>query len=388
MKSMSARILQLVSLTLFTLILFGCGSEPAPVAPPPPEVTVSKPEKREVIRSLNFTGTISAFQKVEIRARVQGFLEKINFTPGAFVNEGTLLFVIDPRPYQAKVDQATATMEAKKASLYLAQVEYDKARQLESKDAISQIKLIEQTAKRDVARAELAQAEADLQAASLDLEYTQVKTPISGNVARNLVDLGSLVGAQEKTLLTTVVNDKSVYVYFSASEQDLMPLIRDENKAPERNPKLFIGLSDEKDYPHEGHIDYADPEIDPSTGTLQIRGVFTNEKGLFVPGMFVRVKVPVQKIEAVLVPDIAIQSGQGGKFVLVVNDKKIVEQRMIQTGQLDGRMRVILEGLKENEWVIVNGIRRARPGEPVNPIQEKSTSAQLNQSAPADKNKK
>ncbi len=351
------------------LMIHGCGSEPSVVQPPAPEVTVSKPLKKDVILYLEYTGNIVALQKVEIRARVAGFLEKINFTPRSEVKANDLLFVIDPKPYRAKVDQALATVAARKASLNLAQVEYEKARQLESKDAISQIKLVEQTAKRDVAKAELAQAQADLEAAELDLEYTHVKAPISGHVGRNLVDVGSLVGAQEKTLLTTVVNDKSVYVYFSASEQDLLPLIRKEEKTPAPKPLAFMGLSDEKGFPHEGYIDFFDTEIDPSTGTMQIRAVFPNDNGLFLPGMFVRIRVPVERFEAILVPDSAIQAGQGGKFVLVVNENKVVEQRIVRTGQLEDRMRVILDGLKEQDWVIVNGIRRARPGQPVKTVE-------------------
>lgn len=379
--------LKIATICVLTITI-GCSAEPKAVQPPPPEVTVSKPLKKEVVKFLEYTGTIAAFQKVEIRARVQGFLEKINFVPGAYVNAGDLLFVIDPRPYQAKVDQATSTVEAKKAALNLAQVEYEKARQLESKDAISQIKLLEQTAKRDVAKAELAQAEADLENAKLNLDYTQVRTPISGNVNRNLVDLGNLVGAQDKTLLTTVVDDKSVYVYFSPSEQDLMPLIRTQDKTPRPKPKVFMSLSDEKDFTHEGYLDYFDSEIDPSTGTLQFRGVFKNDEGLFVPGMFVRIRVPIQKMEALLIPDLAIQAGQGGKFVLIVNDRKIAEQKMVKTGQLDGRMRVILEGLEENDWVIINGIRRARVGQPVTPIEGQFSVETPNNSSTTDQTKK
>ena len=387
MKSLAGFFVKATSLSIVLLFL-GCSSEPQVVQPPPPEVTVSKPFKKVVFRYLEYAGTLAAFQKVEIRARVQGFLEKINFTPGSLVKAGDLLFVIDPRPYQARVDQTLATVEAKKAALNLAQVEYEKARQLESKDAISQIKLIEQTAKRDVATAELAQAQADLENSKLNLEYTQVKSPISGSVNRNLVDLGNLVGAQEKTLLTTVVDDKSVYVYFSASEQDLMPLIRDREKAPENRPKVFMSLSDEKDFPHEGYIDYADFEIDPSTGTLQIRAVFNNDKGLFVPGMFVRLRIPVQKLDALLVPEVSIQAGQAGKFVLVVGDDKIVEQRIVKTGQQEDRMRVILEGLQEKDWVIINGMRRARAGQPVRAVESRLTDTQANNSKQSDINKK
>ncbi len=387
MKSLAGVFFKAISLSIILLVL-GCSSEPQVVQPPPPEVTVSRPLKKVVFRYLEYAGTLAAFQRVEIRARVQGFLEKINYKPGSTVNAGDLLFVIDPRPYQARVDQALATVEAKKAALNLAQVEYEKARQLESKDAISQIKLVEQTAKRDVANAELAQAQADLENSKLNLEYTQVKSPITGSVNRNLVDLGNLVGAQENTLLTTVLDDKSVYVYFSASEQDMMPLIRDREKTPDNRPKVFMSLSDEKDFPHEGYIDYADSEIDPSTGTLQIRAVFKNEKGLFVPGMFVRIRIPVQKMDALLVPEVSIQAGQAGKFVLVVGDDKIVEQRIVKPGQQEDRMRVILEGLQEKDWVIINGIRRARAGQPVKPIESQMTNDQTNNSDKSHHNMK
>ena len=194
-----------------------------------------------------------------------------------------------------------------------------------------------------------------------------------------------MTGVQTCALpISTVVDDKSVYVYFSPSEQDLMPLIREEDKTHNPRAKVFMSLSDEKDFPHEGYLDYYDSEIDPSTGTLQMRAIFNNESGLFVPGMFVRLRIPVQRMEALLVPDVAIQAGQGGKFVLVVNDKKIVEQRIVKTGQAEDRMRVILHGIDENDWVIINGIRRAREGQPVRPIETQLRPEQANKVQPTD----
>ena len=190
---------------------------------------------------------------------------------------GDVLFVIDPDPFKAKTAQAQATLDARKASLDLAQVEYEKARSLEAKDAVSKIKLIEQTAKRDVAKAEVEQAQADLDAANIELRYTAVKSPINGDVGRNLVDIGNMVST-DKTLLTTIVNDESVYVYFNVSELDVLSLIRrfpKDGKASTADSDVvpaYMGLADEKGYPHEGKIDFHDVELDSSTGTIQVRG--------------------------------------------------------------------------------------------------------------------
>ncbi len=353
-------------------ILFGCGEAPKNVTPPP-EVTVSKPVRQQVTRYLDYTGTVSAIESVDVRARVAGFLDKINFQPRAKVKAGELLFVIDPRQYQAMVEQAQAKLEAQKASLGLAQVEQEKAKRLESKEAISELKMLEATAKRDVAKAEVDKAQADLDDAKLNLDYSQVKSPINGRVARNLVDVGNLVGANEKTLLTTVVNDESVYVYFNVSELDLLPLIRktiseDAGPAPDEKPTpVFVGLADEQGYTHEGRLDFADTRVDASTGTIQVRAVLPNPKGLLFPGMFVRVRVPISKADAFLVPDVAVMADQGGRYVLVVDKENIVHHRRVKVGQDVERMRVIEEGLTADDRVIVNGMQRARPGSKVTP---------------------
>ena len=362
-------------------IVSGCSRAPQPVELPAPDVTVAHPVKQDVIKYLEYTGSTSALESVDLRARVQGFLESVNFEPSSLVKKDDLLFVIDPKPYKAKVEQAQATLEARKASLGLAQVEEDKAKQLESKEAISQLKYLEAKAKRDVAKANVAKAQADLDAAQLDLDYTQVKSPIAGRVGRNLVDVGNLVGATEKTLLTIVVNDSSVYVYFNVSELDLLPLIRKhrvEAKSPsEREEKVlaFIGLADEKGYPHEGILDFADTKVDSSTGTMRVRAVVKNPTGILLPGLFVRVRVPIDKNPALLVPDVAIMADQGGRYVMVVDDKDVAEQRRVTTGQLVDRMRVVAQGLKETDRVIVNGIQRVRPGAKVNITQSEGNPA-------------
>jgi len=381
----------MATLTMVVILgLAGCGQEPKKVALPPPEVTVVQPDDREVTRYLDSTGTTAALESVDIRARVQGFLDSIHFKPRAKVKAGDLLFVIDPRPYQAKVDQAGATLAARQAASTLADVEEKKAKQLQSKEAISELKWLEAIAQRDVARAQVDQASADLEAAKLDLDYTQVRSPINGHVSRNLVDVGNLVGATGKTLLTTVVNDESIYVYFNVSELDILPLIRqltrEDKKAREKDETApaFMGLADEEGYPHKGSIDFADTKIDSSTGTMQIRAIFPNPDGLLLSGLFVRVRVPIETRKALLVPDVAVQADQAGKYLLVVNDKGIVERRNIKTGQVVDAMTVILQGLKAGERVIVKGLQRARPGAKVSPSPSAATPATV----PAPKEKK
>ncbi|MEW6531201.1 MAG: efflux RND transporter periplasmic adaptor subunit [Thermodesulfobacteriota bacterium] len=367
-------MLPIASRIVFLLIIVGlpgmsgCGRDSQKMGPPAPEVTVTKPVEQEVTRYLEYTGTTAALESVDVRARVQGWLESINFAPRSKVKKDELLFVIDPRPFQARVEQAKAVLDANKASLDLAQYELEKAQYLESKEALSQLKLKEATAKRDAAAAEVEKAKADLDLAKLNLDYCQVRSPINGRVSRNLVDVGNLVGAEQKTLLTTVVNDDPMYAYFNLSELDVLPIIRDYVKdksekavKDERNP-VYMELADEKGYPHEGYIDFADTQIDPSTGTMQVRGVFPNLDGLLLPGMFVRLRVPLDKRRGLLVPEVAIQADQAGRYVLVVNAQEVVEKRRVKPGQSVDHMRVIDEGVSADDRVVVSGVQRARPG--------------------------
>lgn len=386
-------MLYAIGLVVLT-ILCGCSKAPQTVEMPAPDVTVAHPVKQEVTKYLEYTGSTSALESVDLRARVKGFLESVNFVPSSRVTKGEVLFVIDPKPYKAREEEAQASLDARKAALDLAQVEQEKAKQLESKEAISQIKYLEATAKRDVAKADVAKAQADLDAAKLNLEYTQVKTPIDGRVGRNLVDVGNLVGAGENTLLTTVVNDSSVYVYFNVSELDLLPLVRkyrvDVESPSERGDTVpvYVGLADEKGYPHEGTLDFTDTKVDSSTGTMRVRAIVKNHSGVLLPGLFVRVRVPIDKSPALLVPDVAIMADQGGRYVMVVDDKDVAEQRRITVGQQVDRMRVVEEGLKESDRVIVNGIQRARPGAKVNIVQSDAVSEKETASAQKSSPKK
>ncbi len=343
------------------------------VAPAPPEVIVSHPLKKEVTQYLEFTGTTAALEFVEIRARVEGWLESVNFTPGSQIKKGDLLFVIDPRPFQAQVDQNEAALKGRQADLQLKQANLNRARQLLSTASISQLQYDINNAEEAVAAAQVGIAKADLEKAKLDLAYAKVNAPTSGRVSRNYIDIGNLVGAKDKTLLTEIVNDSSVYLYFDVSERDLLMIIRrwprieteaisERDRAP-----AFLQLADETGYPHEGKVDFVESRIDPSTGTLRVRAIFVNDKRLLVPGLFGRVRVPMEQKEAMLLPELAVGISQAGRYVLVINKDHVVEQRLVKTGQLEGTLRVIEDGLNKDEWVVVNAIQRARPGTKVTP---------------------
>lgn len=369
MKAPSKAIIMLLSFCIPFLVC-ACGKEPPKRVVRPPDVTIVQPVQREVPRYLEYTGTTAAVQTVDIRARVPGFLQKMYFEPRAKVKVGDLLFLIDPRQYEASVKQAKGKLDAQKASSKLAQTELQISQQLESKEAISALKLEKKAAERDVAQADVELAEAALDSAKLDLEWTQVTSPIKGRVSRNKVDIGNLVGATEKTLLTTVVDDDPIYVYFNLSELDLLPLLRRIAEDPSSKPSVkipvYLGLADETGYPHEGHFDFAETTVDSSTGTIQVRGIFSNADGLLMAGMFARVRVPVETRQALLIPDIAVQFDQGGKYVLAVDDNDVVQQKRIETAEQVEEMRVVIKGLTPKDRVITTGALRARPGSKVN----------------------
>ncbi|MCX5862145.1 MAG: efflux RND transporter periplasmic adaptor subunit [Deltaproteobacteria bacterium] len=354
-------------------VILGCEQRGQTRQLVPPEVVVSHPTSKDVTEFLEFTGITAALESVEIRARVKGWLQSVNFQPGAKVKKGDLLFLIDPRMFQAQVDQYQAQLEGKKADLNLQETNMRRAEQLLGSASISQLQYDTQRAQDAVAKAQVGISEADLERTKLDLEYARVTAPIDGNASRNLVDAGNLVGAGNETLLTKIVNESSVYAYFNLSERDALKLKKmtppENSESGERTWKIkvYLALSDETGFPHEGKIDYWEPELDPKTGTLQARAIFSNENGLLMPGLFARVRVPVQKENALLVPELAVGVAQAGMYVLVVNKDNVVEQRLVKTGQLDGVLRIIGEGLKQDDWVIVNGIQRARPGAKVNP---------------------
>ena len=353
--------------------IFGCSEKPQVALSPPPEVIVSHPLKKEVTQFLEFTGTTAPLEFVEIRARVEGWLESIRFEPGSEVKQGDLLFVIDPRPFQAQVDKKEAALKGKQAELKLKEANLKRAQRLVATGSITPLQYDVQNEEESVAEAQVGIAKAELEEAKLKLAYTQVTAPISGHISRSYVGVGNLVGAKEKTLLTEIVDDSSVYVYFDVSGRDLLmlmriwgPNIRTKSPADREKPPAYLQLPDESGYPYEGKVVFAEPRADPNTHTLKGIAIFSNKKGLLVPGLSGRVRVPIRK-EALLVPESSVGIGQAGRYVMVVNKDHVVEQRLVKTGQLEGSLRVIDEGLAKDEWVVTDAIQRASPGAKVTP---------------------
>lgn len=366
-------------LTLFTclsavlalLALAGCSSNEYE-APPPAAVTVAKPTIKDVTIYVEYTGYTQAQETVDIRARVEGFLESMHFAPSDLVKAGQLLFVIDPRTYKAQVDQAKGSLAQSEAKLQLAQATLIRKERAYKDRAVSEVDVIQARAEKAEAEAAIVEAKANLEEAEINLGYTKIVAPIGGRISRNQVDIGNLVGASEKTLLTTIVDDDPMFVYFNIAENDLLQYLK---LAAEHDPSMqaeannaYLALALDKGYPHTGKLDFMDNAVDQNTGTIQIRGVFPNDKHAILSGLFARVRIPLgtQK-NALLVPDVAVAADQGGNYLLVVGDKNIVEYRKVKTGPLEGNLRVILEGVKAEDQVIVTGVQRARPGMPVTP---------------------
>lgn len=359
------------------LALAGC-EQNIYVAPPPPKIDVALPLKRSITRYLDATGNTAPIKSVDLVARVQGFLESINYKDGDFVKEGTVLFTIEPETYKLKLDQAQAAQVGAEASLKQAELDYKRQSDLVARQAVSQATLDSSTSTRDNAQANLQQAQANTRIAEVNYGYTKVTAPFDGYVTAHLVSIGELVGASSPTQLATIVALDPIYVNFNVNEQDVLRIRaeaahRGVTVAQLRQLPVEVGLQTEQGYPHEGKLDYIAPTINQSTGTLSVRGIVPNPNRTMLPGYFVRVRVPYDKSgDALLVPDTALSSDQGGRYLLVVNAENVVEQRHVQTGPTeDGGLLVIEDGLKPDDRVVIAGLLRAIPGQKVDPQVQK-----------------
>ncbi len=355
----------------------GCENRTPPPMAQPPEVTVSRPIVQEISDRLEYSGNTKALETVTVRPRVTGYVESYHFTPQTRVQKGHLLFVIDLRPFQVQRAKAEADVMARQAVLDKAEFDAKRIADLIKTGSAAEDESVATTSRLNGARADLAAAQAAVDQAKLQLDYAQVKAPITGRISRNLVDPGNLVSADE-TALAMITNDDDIHVYFDVSEQDALVVrerIRSENgtfehvAALEKRP-AFMGLMNESGYPHSGYIDYCDTQLNRSTGTVQVRARFANPDGLLLPGLFARIRVPIgEPYKSILISERAIGSDQGQRYLLVVNDKNIAEYRKVKVGVLREGHRVITEGVASTDRVIVNGLQRVRPGMTVKPVE-------------------
>lgn len=353
----------------------GCKPENQYKPPPPPVVNVGQPVKQTVVDYLYVTGNAQSVNVVNLVARADGYLDSVNFKDGTLVKQGSLLFVIEPEPYEAKLRQAQATVETQRAALQQAQLEYERQLRLIKDSATSQANVEKWQAQRDSAKADLDNALANEDIARINLGYTRVLAPFDGRIGQHLVDPGNLVGNGVATKLAVIEQLDPIYVYFNLNEIDVERVrqtLRATGKSVAQLPPIpiFIGLQTEQGYPHQATLDFVATGIDPNTGTLQARAIVPNGDLVHVllPGAFVRVRVPVGKTpDALLVSDRAIGTDQTSRYVLVVDKDNVVQQRQVVIGALVDGLRVVTKGLTTADWVVTDGIQRAIPGSKVNP---------------------
>lgn len=360
---------------LLALLLVACSRDPGSAAPAPPEVTVAKPLVKMIIDWDLFSGRLAAVDSVEVRSRVSGYLESVNFREGAMVEKGDLLYVIDPRPYRAALDAASAEVSIAEASLQLAENDLRRVERLIKSKTVSEEELDARTQQRRKASASLELAKAALRAAQLNLEFTSIHSPIMGRIGKTQVTPGNLVsgGESSATLLTTIVSLDPIHFYIATDEQDYMKYLRmaqtgerpSSRNAP--NP-VRLRLADEADFIHEGHMDFVDNRIDDATGTMMGRAIFPNPDLFLVPGMFAEMQlIGAGPYKSLQIPDSAIGFDQSQQFVLVVDENNVVHRRLVTPGRLEDGLRIISEGLADDDRVIIDGLQRARSGQTVVP---------------------
>ncbi len=419
--SFSTRYMSIPLATLLATIALMTGCSKGPADPPPmptPTVTVAKPITKQIVQWDGYTGRLEAVDLVEVRARVGGYLQSVHFDEGQVVEKGDLLFVIDPRPFEAELNAARALLQQSRsklkqseamlneakarslqsdAQLNLADVRYQRAKQLSERNAGSQQEVDEREAeflqaKADIeavkasvssAEAAIATSEAEIElvqagveTAELNLEYTQIRAPVTGRISRQAITQGNLIagGTDTSSMLTTIASMQPIYCVFDATEQDVLKYVRlaqsggRESSRVAKNP-AFLGLVDEDGYPHQGHMDFVDNRIETDTASLRARCVFRNDDQLLLPGMFARIRIPGSASQtAVLIPDSAIGTDQSTQFVFAVVDD-VIQRRPVKSGAIVDGLRVIREGLTGEETIVIEGLLQSRPDAKVNTVE-------------------
>lgn len=351
-------------------LVFAVAAHPAAAQQGPMPVTVAKPLVKKIVEWDEYTGRFEATNRVEIRARVSGFLESVHFKDGDLVAQGDLLFVIDPRPFEAQLDVSRASLEAAKTRLDLAEREFKRADSLLKRNNISRETFDQRRAELETARTTVLSTQAQVRIARLNLEFTQVKAPISGRISDARVDVGNLVegGSAQSTLLTTLVSIDPILFTFSASESEFLKYSRlhatgQRESSRETSNPVFVRLMDEKEFKREGRMNFVDNELSPNSGTIRAQARFPNPDGFLVPGVFGRLRlVGSDEYEAILIPDAAVVSDQSQKLVMTVDDDGTVKGVPVDLGPLHNGLRIVHGGIGPSDNVVVKGIQRARPG--------------------------
>lgn len=361
----------LAAIGALTMLSASACSKPAPVAQAP-EVTVASAVDRQITDWDDFTGHFEPIQSVEVRPRVSGFIDHVFFPEGAIVQQGDILLTIDPRPYQSEVARAQAVLEQATTHAALAKQELDRASKMVNTQAISREELDSRSSSFAEASAAVRAAEAALSNAKLNLEWTTVRAPISGRVGRAEITAGNLVqgGSPTASLLTTIVSLDPIFVYFDTDEQAYLKYVGASGAGSVKGRAVQIGLADETGFPHEGTLDFVDNRVDRTAGTMRIRAVVRNAQHQFAPGLFARVRLAggAQR-QATMIQDQAIGTDQDRKFVLVLKPDSTLEYRAIEVGRVVDGLRVVQNGLKPGENIVINGLLRVRPGMKVAPKQ-------------------
>ena len=358
---------------LAALVLASCGEKQqaqAPGAAPPPSVSVANPVEKKVVEWDEYTGRFEPTDTVEVRARISGVLNEVKFTDGAVVKKGDLLFVIDPRPFQRVLDRDRAALQGAKVQVEFTQKDLERARPLMANSTISQQVFDQRNQAVKTAEANVLSAEASVRSAELDVEFTQIRAPITGRISRKLISEGNFItgGSGSGTLLTTIVSTDPIYFYFDISEADFLKYKRllEQGKRPSSretaNP-IEVGLQGDTGFPIKGQMNFVDNRIDSATGSLRERATFQNPNGNLLPGLFARARVIGSgEYTAILLPDAAIATDQSNRFVFVVADDGAVSAKPVTLGPIIDGLRVIRTGVTPTDWVIVNGVQRARKG--------------------------
>ncbi len=345
------------------LVTAGC-QEPPRRELAPPKVVVTQPLVQTVRDFADFTGNLEAAQSAELRARITGTLTEADFEEGRMVEAGDLLFLIDPQPFEAQLAASQGRLSQAEANYQLAEANRRRAATLLPRGSITQQEYDTRAAEVAVAQADVEVQQAAVRNSQIDLSYTRIEAPFKGRVGRRMVDVGNLVTGTPTTLLTTIEQVDPINAYFPISENVILPFLRERasGRRPGEHP-VYIALGDEEKFTHVGVIDFLDNTVDPATGTVMARGRFDNTTGVLFPGLFVRVRIPLEPLEnAVLVEQAAVGTDLGGRFVLVVDDENIVHQRYVELGPLFGVYQVVTKGLEAGENYIVEGVQFARPG--------------------------